>query len=197
MLLVSIAAAALGAAGTATAGAAQWRFGGTLLTGTETIMGTAKPSTLTIPGATTTCEEARLTMKISNVAGAGRGEVTGLAQYECTTGSNCTVLTIEAEKLPWLAHIVTFAAKDYVVVEGVKIGIHYGGALCALEGLVVVVKGTAGGAFDNATSKLTFNGPSFTATGTSLKVGSTSVQWTAAFPLEALGPHSGEALEIG
>ncbi len=60
-----------------------------------------------------------------------------------------------------------------------------------------VVKGTAGRLFENTTSTLTLNKASFEATGTSLKVGATDIQWTGSFPMEALGAHSSEALEVG
>ncbi len=197
-LLASLASIAFGAVGVSTASASPaWKFNGTELVGTETVLGTAISSSLSIPGATTRCGHTLLFMKISNTAGVGKGEVTKLPQFECTAGPTCTVERIEAEKFPWPVHVETVAGKNYVVIEKIRIEIVYAGELCAFAGVPIILKGTAGGLFENATSTLTFNGTTFKATGASLKVGATSVEWGAVFPMEALGAHSGEALEVG
>ena len=196
VLLVVISLSAL----TASAASASpgWKFNGTQLVGTESLLGAAHAPKLTIPGATVRCGYDLLYMSISNTVALGDGEVTNLPQYGCSArGSSCRVESIEAEKLPWSVHTTAIAGKNYVVIEGVRIGIEFSGELCALAGTRVIVKGNAGGIFDNTTSTLTFNSASFTATGTSLKVGSTAIEWTAEFPLEALGAHSGESLEVG
>jgi hypothetical protein len=198
VLLVSLGAIALsGVAASAANASAEWFFSGTELSGTEAVLGISNPSTLSIPGAPVTCAHLQIFMKISNSAGTGKGEVTKLLPYDCTATADCTVQSIEAEKAPWPAHVTAILAKNYVVIEKVQIGIEFAGALCALTGERVVIKGTAGGLFENATSTLTFNKTSFATTGTSLKVGSTTIEWTGVFPMEALGLHSGEALEIG
>jgi hypothetical protein len=197
-LLVSLAFLAVGAVTASAASASSpWEFNGTELTGTETVLGIAHPSTLSIPGLTMTCGHMLIFMKIDNSAGAGKGEVTKLLSYECSVaGGTCKVETVEPEKLPWPLHVTTTLGKNYVVIEGIRIELVLTGELCPFEGSPIIIKGTAGGLFNNATSTLTFDAATFTATGTSLKVGSSSIEWAAAFPLEALGKHSGEALEI-
>jgi uncharacterized membrane protein len=192
--LVAVALSAIGAS--AASASPAWEFNGTELASTETVFGVALSSSLLVPGATTTCAHMVLTMQIFNVAGKGKGEVTELSMFECTAGPNCTVNSIEDKKLPWPVHVVTVGAKDYVVIEKIHIGIVYSGALCSLAGSPVVIKGTAGGLFENSTSTLTFSKATFTATGTALKVGTNNVVWDGIFPMEALGAHSGEALEI-
>jgi hypothetical protein len=199
VLLASLASVALSAVSTSAASAGPlWRFNGNELVGQEKVKGTAVDGSLTVPGVTTTCARTALTMKISNTGGAGQGEVTKLPLSECHTpeGSACTVESIAAEKLPWPAHTTTVLGKSYVIIESVRIGITYGGVLCALSGAPVVVAGTAGGLFENTTSTLTFNDTTFKATSTSLKVGATAIDWDALFPLQATGVHSAEALGL-
>lgn len=199
VLWVSVASVALGVVGTSAASAGQvWRFSGTELSGTEKIKGTAIDAVLTVPGASTTCGRTVLTIKISNEGVTGVGEVTKLALNECHTaeGSACVVESIEAEKLPWPVTTITVTGKTYVILEHVRIGIKYAGALCALSGTLVDVGGTAGGLFENPTSTLLFNENTLKATGTSLKIGATSVNWDALFPMSATGIHSAEALGL-
>jgi hypothetical protein len=191
--VVALASASLAAAASA---APIWKFNGTELTGNETIVGAAISSKLTVPGATTECEHFLYNMKIKNSAGTGTGEITELPLFECKASGSCTVESIAAEKLPWPTHLVTIAGKgDYLIVEGVKVGIKYAGALCALSGTLTIVKGTAGGLIENSAQTATFNKASFEATGTSLKVGSTSVEWTGVFPTEGFEVHREQLLE--
>ncbi|HEY3828143.1 MAG TPA: hypothetical protein VGL57_02995 [Solirubrobacteraceae bacterium] len=194
--LVTVAAMLSAVAASAASASPVWEFNGTVLVGSEAVSGSALSSSFTIPGATTSCANVQLLMKIVNVAGAGKGEVIEFPLSGCTAGPSCTVNSIEAERLPWPAHAVTVAGKNYVVIEKIQIGILYGGALCALAGSPVTIKGTAGGLYENSTSTLIFNKASFTATGTALKVGASAIEWDAIFPMEAFGAHSGEALEI-
>jgi hypothetical protein len=195
--LATLAAVALSAMAPSAASAnPAWRFGGTELSGTEAVLGIAHSSTLSIPGAPITCEHLLLFMKISNSV-PGKGEVTKLLPYDCTATASCTVKSIAAEKLPWPAHTAKDMGKDYVVLENVQIGLEFSGELCAISESFVTIKGTAGGLYENATSTLTFNKASAETTGTSLKVGSSTVEWTGLFPMEALGVHSAEALEVG
>lgn len=199
MLLVSLASFALSAVRTSAASAGSlWHFSGNELVGEEKVKGVAIDASLTVPGVTTTCERTAITMKISNAGGVGKGEVTKLGLSKCHTpeGSLCSVESIAAEALPWPLHAVTIGTQDYVIIEGVRIGITYAGALCAISGTPVTVKGAAGGLFENVTSTLTFNDTYFKATGTSLKVGATAIDWDAVFPLQATGGHSAEALEL-
>ena len=199
VLLASLASVALSAVSTSAASAAPvWRFNGNELVGEEKVKGAAIDGSLTVPGATTTCERIGLTMKISNAGGVGKGEVTKLPLTGCHTpeGSPCIVESIAAEKLPWSVHTTRSVGNAYVIIESMRIGITYGGALCALSGAPIIVTGTAGGLFENATSTLTFNDTSFKATGTSLKVGTTAIDWDALFALQATGAHSAEALGL-
>ena len=194
-LLASVVALVLGAAGTASASPA-WKFNGTeLKTGeTETIVGAAISSSLTIPGATTECKHFLYSMKISDATAKGKGEITELPLFECSTNTTCTVAGIEAENLPWPTHLTTIGTSDYLIIEGVKVNIDYTGSLCSDAG-EVIVKGTAGGIIENSSEKATFNKTTFTATGTSLKVGSSVVEWKGEFPTEGFEKHREEKLE--
>ena len=53
----------------------------------EVTLGGALDSTLTIPGLTTKCANFLYKVSIKNEAGTGKGEVTELPLYECTTDS--------------------------------------------------------------------------------------------------------------
>jgi hypothetical protein len=197
-VLLALAAVVLGSATvSATAGAAPiWKFNGTELSGNETIVGAAISSKLTVPGATTECAHFLYNMKIKNVAGAGKGEITELPLFECTASGACTVSSIAAETLPWQTHLTTVVGKgDYLIVEGVKVGIKYSGAECALSGSLTIVKGTAGGLINNTEQTATFNKASFEATGTALKVGSSTVEWNGLFPTEAFESHREQLVE--
>jgi hypothetical protein len=171
------------------------RFNGTELSGNETVVGAAISSKLTIPGATTECEHFLYNVKIKNLEKAGKGEITELPLFECKASGACTVESIAAEKLPWQVHLTTVSSKDYLIVEGVKVGIKYAGELCALSGTLTVVKGTAGGLVENTAQTVTFNKSTFEATGTSLKVGSTSVEWNGVFTTEAFETHREQLIE--
>ena len=59
------------------------------LEGSETIVGAAIDSSLTIPGLTTKCENFLYKLTIENGAGTGKGSVTELPLYNCTTNSQC------------------------------------------------------------------------------------------------------------
>ncbi len=197
VVLAFVTVALFSVAITAVANAAPaWKFNGTELTGKETAVGAAISSSLTIPGATTTCAHFLYNMKISNTGGIGQGEITELPLFECTTNNNnCKVKSIEAEKLPWPLHLTTVGGKDYIVVEKIAVGIVYEGTLCSLSGSRVRVSGTAGGLIENVTETATFNKASFEATKTELKVGSGPVEWTGVFPTEAFETHREQHLE--
>jgi hypothetical protein len=194
-----LATLALGAVFSASASAAPaWKFNGTALTGSEDILGAAVSSSMTIPGLTTTCEHFLYNMKIENSGGTGKGSITELPLFECHTSSPaCTVETIGAKNLPWPTHLVNVSTKPYLFVEGVEVGIMYGGEECALGEVEVVVKGTAGGSISNETESATFNAASFTATGAKLKVGATSIEWNGVFPTEGFEWHREQALSVG
>jgi hypothetical protein len=198
LALAALAVLAVSATATATASAANsaWKFNGAELSGTETIVGAATSSSLTIPGVTTTCKHFLYELSISNNAGAGKGEVKELPLYECTTNTKtCTVESIEAKTLPWPSHLVIVGSNRYIIIENVSVNIVYGGSKCALGGTIIKLKGTAGGLISNSAQTATFNAETFTATGTSLKVGSQAVEWNGVFPTEAFEAHRGQTLE--
>ncbi len=195
VLTVVAALACAATAATATA-SSVWKFNGTELSGTETAVGAAFSSSLTIPGATTTCEHFLYNMKISNKEGDGKTEITELPLYECTTNNkNCSVKSITAEKLPWPGHITTVEGKEYLVVEKVAVGISYSGELCALSGERIRVSGSAGGVLENGEERATFDKETFEKTKTALLVGSGQVEWNGVFPTEAFEKHRDEHLE--
>lgn len=199
LLLATVAALILSAIAAATANASPaWKFNGTELTGNETIVGAAISSSMTIPGVTTECKHFLYNMKITNTAGKGTGEITELPLFECSTQSKaCTVESITAKKLPWPTHLFTAASgKNYLIVEKVEVEILYGGSKCAFEGEPVDVKGSAGGIVENSTQTAEFNKTTFTATGTSLKVGATEVEWKGLFPTEAFETHREQTIEV-
>lgn len=188
-----LAGAAL--AGTASA-APVWKFEGAELEGKETIVGTAPKSTFTIPGLTTTCDISMAT-SISNSAGTGKALVFEIPMKNCGTSSPfCTVDAASAEALPWAGQAKTVSAQSYVVLEGVRFSVLYGGALCPLQGVVAKITGSAGGRYDNATATLTFDPASFKATATQLKALGSTVEWKAIFPVKAAGAHTGEKLTL-
>lgn len=195
-LLTTLAALAASATLAASASAAPaWKFSGKALEGNETVV--AGPTTLSMsfPGLTTECETTFF-MTIFNSGGTAKGAITKANFASCTTGTVCLVESAEAEKLPWPMRGVTISSKNYVVIEGVRVGVLYEGEECVLQGLLVKTTGTAGGLFDNATSSATFDPSSFKATGTALKALGASVEWNGVFPFKATGFHSGEALTL-
>jgi hypothetical protein len=181
------------------AGAAPaWKFEGKELTGTEVIVGGAENSSMALPGLITDCDNFLYRLSISNSAGTGKGEVTELPLYNCSTDSEfCAVKTITAQNLPWPSLLKTVSTKHYIVIEAVKVAIQYSGAECALGGVTAVVKGNAGGLIDNTTESATFSPESFTATGTKLMALSSQVDWKGFFPTEAFQWNREKALSVG
>lgn len=192
------AALALSAVFAASASASPaWKFNGEELKTTETVVGAAIDSSMTIPGLTTKCENFLYKLSISNSAGVGKGSVTELPLFNCTTSSKyCAVETIAAESLPWAAKLSTISSKNYIIIEGVKVGIIYVGELCSVDGTLVTVKGTAGGLLDNTTETATFNASTFSTTGTKLTALSSSIEWQGVFPTEAFEWHRTQALTV-
>lgn len=190
----ALAAMAFTVAFAANASAAAWKFNGTALTGSETLVSHALESSITIPGLTTTCKPFVYVMTISNPAGVGKGSITEVPLSNCSTNTKvCTVAAIGAKALPWGASLTTVTGSNYLVIEGFKLGILYGGEECALSGTEVVIKGTAGGLIENATESVTFSSASFTATGTSLGSG---IKWSGTFRMIATGAHIGQSLSV-
>jgi hypothetical protein len=174
-----------------------WKFEGKELTGSETILGAAEDSTMTVPGLTTDCENFLYKVSISNSAGTGTGQVNELPLYDCGTNSEaCTVEAITAEKLPWSSKLTTVSSTPYIIIEGVRVGILYGGEECVLNEVLASVTGSAGGSIDNTTESATFNSSTFKATGTSLKALGSSVEWKGFFPTEAFQWNREKALTV-
>src|ERR1700749_801613 len=159
LLLASVAVLVVSATAAATASASPaWKFNGTELTGKETIVGAATSSSMTIPGVTTECKHFLYNMKISDSAGKGKGEVTELPLFECTTRTaGCTVASIEAKNLPWPTHLASAWGNNYLIIENIDVEVVYGGATCAYAGIPVIVAGSAGGILNNSTESATFD----------------------------------------
>lgn len=194
----AVAVLLLGSAFAASASAGPaWRFGFSELIGSESIAGGAVKSTLTFPGLTTTCDFS-YGMKISNSAGTATGKVNEMRLSNCVTSSKaCTIESSVAESLPWSVRGVKVASSNYVIFEGVKFTLLYGGEECALSEIAATFTGTAGGLYNNNTGTFTFSPASFSATKTAIKALKTTIEWNALFTTEALGPHKGQILELG
>lgn len=194
-LLAALAISAV-FAGSASASPA-WNFESKSLEGTEVILGGAFESALVLPGLTTKCENFLYKLSIKNEAGSGKGELTEMPLFNCTTDSSaCAVKTIGAETLPWPAHLSTVTSSNYIVIEKAKVGIVYSGEECSLNGLLVRVTGSAGGLIDNVAETATFNAASFSATKTELKALSGKAEWSGVFPTEAFQLHRNQALTV-
>lgn len=174
-----------------------WNFNGSELTGSETVMGAAFESSMLIKGLTTKCENFLYKLTIQNESKVGKGSLTEMPLFNCTTDSSaCTVKSIGAETLPWNVKLTKIEPSNYIIIEGVKVGINYAGLECALGGFLVKVTGTAGGLVDNATETATFNSSSFAATKTELKAFGSAITWTGVFPTEAFEWHREQALTV-
>jgi hypothetical protein len=181
----------------ASAGASPaWKFEGKELVGAETVVGAALDSKLTVPGLTTKCANFLYKLTVENSGGTGKGSLTELPLYECTTNSPevCTVKSITPETLPWAAKLMTVAPSNYIFIEGIKVSIVYAGVECALGGLTVKVTGTAGGLVDNTLETATFNAASFSATKAKMVALGSTIQWEGVFPTEAFEKHRLEAI---
>jgi hypothetical protein len=177
--------------------APAWKFESKALEGTEVVLGGAIESSMTVPGLTTKCANFLYKLTIENASGTGKGSLTEMPLYECTTNSTaCTVDKIGAEKLPWAAHLATFSTTNYIVMEGVKVGILYGGEECVLGETLVTVTGSAGGAIDNTAETATFNSTTLSASKTELKALSQKIEWNGLFPTEAFQWHREQALSV-
>jgi hypothetical protein len=177
--------------------APAWKFESKSLEGTEVILGGAIASSMTIPGLTTKCEDFLYKLTIENASGTGKGSVTEVPLYNCTTNSSaCSVKTIGAEKLPWASHLATFGTTNYVIIEGVKVAIFYAGEECVLGETLVTVTGSAGGSIDNTAETATFNSSTLSASKTELKALSQKIEWNGLFPTEAFQWHREQALSV-
>jgi hypothetical protein len=196
LLLMSVVALVLGASASASASPA-WKFNGTELGATETLVGAATSSSMTIPGVTTECKHFLYNMKIWDSGGKGKGEVTELPLFECTTKTaGCTVSSIEAKKLPWPTHLTSAWGNNYLIIENVDVEVVYGGSSCAYAGIPITVSGSAGGIVENSTETAPFDNETIIATGTGLWVGFTWVEWNGVFPSEAFQTHREQSLSV-
>ena len=174
-----------------------WKFESKALEGSEVVLGGALESSMTIPGLTTKCENFLYKLSVKNEAGTGKGEVTEVPLYNCTTNSKyCSVKTIGAEKLPWASHLSTVSTTNYIVIEGVKVAILYAGEACVLGGTLVTVTGSAGGSIDNTKETATFNSTTLSASGTELRALGQKIEWNGVFPTEAFQWHREQALSV-
>ncbi len=182
---------------TTASAAPAWKFEAKALEGTETVLGGAIESSMTVPGLTTKCENFLYKLTIENSAGTGKGSLTEMPLYTCTTNSKfCTVDKIGAEKLPWASKLTTVGATPYIIIEGVKVGILYGGEACVLGETLVTVTGSAGGSIDNTAETATFNASTLSASKTELKALSQKIEWNGLFPTEAFQWHREQALSV-
>ncbi len=183
-------------AGTANATPA-WYFDGVELEGEESVVNGPPPNFFTIPGLTTACEMFPLGMTIANAAKQGTAKVVELPTANCSTNSPvCTVEAFGAASLPWAAKLTTISEGNYLVIEGVRFQILYGGEECVLNEALVEVKGSAGGRVQNSNESIMFSGIAFKATGTKLTTLGQPLEWLGALTLRATGPHQGQALTV-
>jgi hypothetical protein len=170
-----------------------WKLNGHTLEEPEATLSHAVESSLAIPGVTTTCEPFVYKMTIFGSA----GSITKMPLRNCFTNKPaCTVSSIEAEKLPWAAKLVTVGASNYLVIEGFKLTIVFGGEECVLFETAVAITGSAGGLIDNASESVAFSPSSFSATGTSLKALGQPSTWNGTFTMLTTGLHIGESLTV-
>jgi hypothetical protein len=193
-LLAAMALCAVLAAGASAAPA--WKFNGEELKGTETLLGGAEKSGLSMWGMTTTCDNFLYKVDIWNKEGTGEGNVNDLPLFNCYTNTTCTVAAIEAESFPWPAKVSTVSSSNYMTVKGVDVWILYGGWFCPVWGWWVNVTGSAGGLLNNTTESATFSASSFKATGTELEALGEAVEWQGFFPSEGFGWNREEALSV-
>lgn len=182
---------------TTASAAPAWKFEGKALEGSEVVVGGALESSMTIPGLTTKCANFLYKLTVENASGTGKGSVTEVPLYNCSTNSKaCIVETIGAEKLPWASKLTTVSTTPYIIIEGVKVAIYYEGEECVLGETLVTVTGSAGGLIDNAKETATFNSTTLSATGTELKALSQKIEWNGVFPTEAFQWHREQALSV-
>lgn len=177
--------------------APAWKFETKSLEGTEVVLGGAIESSMTVPGLTTKCENFLYKLTIENSAGTGKGSLTEMPLYNCTTNSTaCTVGKIGAEKLPWASKLTTVSTTPYIIIEGVKVAIYYEGEECVLGETLVTVTGSAGGSIDNTKETATFNSSTLSASKTELKALNQKIEWNGLFPTEAFQWHREQALSV-
>jgi hypothetical protein len=68
--------------------APAWKFEGKALEGSEVVLGAALDSSMTVPGLTTKCANFLYNLTIENASGTGKGSLTEMPLYTCTTNSS-------------------------------------------------------------------------------------------------------------
>jgi hypothetical protein len=194
---LAVLAVLCAALATSASAAPAWKFESKSLEGSEVILGGAIESSMTIPGLTTKCEDFLYKLTIENASGTGKGSLTEMPLYNCTTNSKaCKVGTIGAEKLPWASHLSTIGTTPYIIIEGVKVGIYYEGPECVLDEVLVTVTGSAGGSIDNSKETATFNASPLSASKTELKALASKIEWNGVFPTEGFQWHREQAISV-
>jgi hypothetical protein len=194
---LAVLAVLCAALATSASAAPAWKFESKSLEGSEVILGGAIESSMTIPGLTTKCENFLYKLTIENASGTGKGSLTEMPLYNCTTNSKaCSVGTIGAEKLPWASHLSTIGTTPYIIIEGVKVGIYYLGEECVLDEVLVTVTGSAGGSIDNSKETATFNASTLSASKTELKALASKIEWNGVFPTEGFQWHREQAISV-
>jgi len=191
-----LAALTASAALAGTASASQWKFNGTTLVGSETVTAETAKSSLALNGLTTSCA-ATAELTISNSGGVGVATVNSVSLSGCGTDGVCTVEEAKANGLPWSATTSAIGGSSYLKTASFNESFLYGNELCAVEGWTFTYKGSIGGLFDNATSKLVFDAASEKATGSKVTTfGSTEAKYSAEYNVKATGAHAGQALTL-
>jgi hypothetical protein len=136
-------------------------------------------------------------MTISNSGSTGVASVESKSLSGCGTNGVCTVTSATAPGTPWSGTTSLISSNPYLVISGFENRIKYGNELCAIDELTIPYRGSIGGLFGNASSTLTFNAASASATGASIKsIGSTPTGYDAEYTVRMTGSHAGQALTL-
>ena len=119
-----------------------------------------------------------------------------LQRVSALVAHNIAFAAIAAEALPWASKLTTISTTNYIIIEGVKVAILYGGELCVLNETTVTVTGKAGGSINNETETATFSKATLEATKTELKALNQKIEWNGVFPTEAFEWHREQALTV-
>ena len=152
---------------------------------------------MTIPGLTTKCENFLYKLTIENASGTGKGSLTEMPLYNCTTNSKvCTVKTIGAEKLPWASHLATFEPPTTSSSKGSKSASSTPGnhACWGKPWSPSPARPAAKSTTRRKPPRLTR--ARLSATKTELKALGQKIEWNGLFPTEAFQWHREQALSV-
>lgn len=195
-VVASLLALTASAALASTCSASEWSFNGVTLSGSETVLAETAKSSLALSGLTTSCA-ATAELTISNSGGVGVATVNSVSLKGCGTDGVCTVEKATAKGLPWSGTTSGSGNSSYLTISGFNEEFLYGNELCAVEGWTFPYKGTAGGLFDNSSSKLVFDAASEQATGSKITtLGGTVAKYSAEYSVKATGSHAGQTLTL-